>query len=102
MPVTITLPQLAVAVRVQTDPAATVAEPYAGILQRLLDVATDTITAYAPDATDAQSNEAATRYVGYALDRPTAYAGMAYAAVFRHSGAQAALAESHDVVVQLI
>ena len=102
MAVTITLGQLAVAVRVQSDPAAAVAEPYAGILQRLLDVATGRIQNYSPDAADADANEAATRFVGYCLDRPTAYSGQAYADAFRNSGAQVALSESHDVTVVML
>ena len=40
---------------------------YAGILARLLSVATGRIQNYAPDAADADANEAATRFVGYCL-----------------------------------
>ena len=85
MALTITLPQLAAALRLQASPTGTVDEPYLDILARQLAVAEALIESFAPDAPDDVKNEAAIRLVGYLLDQaPT---GMQSQNPIRHSGA---------------
>ena len=74
MPVTLTVPQAAVAVRLNVSPTAVVREPHNGILTRLVGVSTAQIRAYLDsaydDVDDDTLNEAAARMVGYLYDAP--------------------------------
>ena len=93
MPITITLQDLAEAVRVDVSPTTPVGAPYAGILARQLSAASATIGEYAGDldaVPDAVANEAVVMLVGYILDAPPARPGRAVDA-FSSSGAKALL-----------
>ena len=92
MAVTIKLPALAVALRIQGTEAPVAAE-YAGILQQLLDAATELVNEYSPEAGDATANQAVTQMAAYLYDRP------AYSKTpsnpFVDSGAKALLSGRH-------
>ena len=90
MALTITVPQLASALRIQVSPTLAVAEPHLGILTRQRDVAEELIETFAPDAPDSVKDEAAVRLVGYLIDQaPT---GVQSQNPIRHSGALPLLA----------
>ena len=94
MPVTLTVGELAVALRVEIEPMAPVRAPYAGIPTRALDAATEHIDQYAGDSTpDAVLNEAAVRMAGFLMDAPSFTRTPALA--FRNSGCQSLLAPWH-------
>ena len=97
MALSITVAQLAVELRISADPNTDPPEPYLTLLTRQRHVADAIITEYAASAPGNLQDEAAVRYIGYLLDRPTSYAGTAYADVFRHSGAQNVLAPYHEI-----
>ena len=97
MAIGITVAQLAVELRISADPNTDPPEPYRTLLTRQRHVADTIIDEYAPAAPGNIQDEAAVRYIGYVLDRPTSYAGTAYSDVFRHSGAMNVLAPYHDV-----
>ena len=65
MPVTLTLNELAVALRVSVSPSQPPAAPYRGILEGLLAASTATVDHYAPDAPTA--NQAVVLMAGYSL-----------------------------------
>ena len=79
---------LAAAMRLGDGVTAPV-EPVAGILTRLLAVATAHLEAVAPDAPAAISDEAKIRFCAYLYDAPTAASGAGFAAAWRNSGAMA-------------
>ena len=58
---------------------------------RLLGVASEAVTKYAPDAPEATANEAVVRMAGYMLDAPLAPRGGGYADALFYSGAAALL-----------
>ena len=93
MPLTITVAQLAEAVRLTV--AGSPAPPFLAILTRQLAVAEARIEGYAVDAPDEVKNEAAIRFVGYLLEAPTAARTPQNA--FVNSGAQALLSDWHDL-----
>lgn len=97
----VTVPQLAVALRLQTDPTAAVAEPHLGLLTRLSAVADAFIDLEAPDAPDAVKDEALVRFAGYAFDAPLSGPGVGYADTWRNSGASAMLARWRVVRVEI-
>ena len=86
MAVTLTVPQLAAAVRLSTDPTAPVVEPHLGILTRQLAVASEYVDAQAPNAPVETANQAVVQVAGLLLD------GMPPAGAYRDSGADALLA----------
>ena len=97
MALTITMGELAAAVRLSTDPTTGPHEPYLTDLTRLLAVADGMITRYAPDAPDADKNEAAIRIVGYLLNAPPYTNNINVSTpvnVLRNSHAQSILADS--------
>ena len=67
MALTITVAELAAAVRATTSASMPPTEPLLGILSRQLRVAEAHIEDYAPAAPDDVKNEAAIRMVGYLL-----------------------------------
>ena len=82
MAVTLTVQQLAIAIRAEsTDPAVT----------RLLGVATEVVQKYAPDAPDIMHNEAATMLSGYLYDKPSVSQGHGFAKALTNSGAASLL-----------
>ena len=85
MAVTLTVAQLAAALRVGSTPEET-AE-----VTRILTYVTEAITRHAPSAPDPVHNEAAIRLGGYLFDQPTAGRGIGYANALRNSGAAAIL-----------
>ena len=85
MAVTITVAQLAAAMRVGNTTVET-AE-----VTRLLAYATEAVTKHAPDAPDVVQNEAVVRLAGYLFDQPFAGSGGRYANALRNSGAAAIL-----------
>ena len=89
--VTLTVKQLAIAVRVTTADSLATPEPYQTILIRQLSVATKTVERYAPDAPDDVLDEAVIRMVGYWLESP----GFTRTAqnAFVHSGVRRLLSE---------
>ena len=93
MPVTISLPQIAAAVRVQDDPTEDVEEPWLNILARSLGAASAAVDLYAPDAPDVTANQAVTVMVQYLVDQPSVPRSSANA--FTNSGAEALLAAFH-------
>lgn len=95
MAVTLTVPQLAQAVRVQVSGTEPVGEPYLTILARGLATATAEVEAYAENAPTDVQNEAVALYVGYILDRPSERA-------FALSGAQSILSRWHEPAVEAI
>ena len=101
MPVTITLGELAVAVRLATDPTTGPHEPYLTELTRQLAVATETVHGYASDdCPDAVLNEAVVRFVGYLQE--VAPAPQRVTGAFGFSGAQSLLARWHLPVSETV
>ena len=78
---------LAAAMRLGDGTTAPV-EPLAGILTRLLAVATAHVTLVVPDAPADVKDEAAIRLAAYLYDAPTAASGHGFAAAWRNSGAE--------------
>ena len=72
----VTLAQLSVALRITTDPTATVPEPAAGILTRIQSWAESEISGRAPDAPDNYRDQALVLLAGYVYDRPPAERGL--------------------------
>ena len=95
---TITLAELAVHVRVSTDPTTEPGEPYAGRITAMMDTGKVIIAEYCPDAPLAVADMALVQIVGYMLDRPTTWRLLHYADVFRNSGCQNSLAPWHSTV----
>lgn len=94
MALTITVSEVAVAVRVSTDPLSGPAEPYLTEITRQLAVADGLITSYADDAPDDVKNEAAARLVGYLLEAPSFSNNVNISTptdAFRNSGAKSLL-----------
>ena len=87
MPLTLTVAQLAAAVRITTDPTVAPAEPDLSILHRQLRVAESRIDQYAPNADDDTKNEAAIVMIGYLYDMPPVQRSPVNA--FINSGARA-------------
>ena len=87
----LTVTSLAAALRAG-DGTAAPAEPFAGILARLLEVGTAMVEKLAPDAPEAVADEAVVRFAGYLYDAPESPPGAAYAAAWRNSGAQSLVA----------
>ena len=105
MALTITVSEVAVAVRVATDPLSGPDEPYLTEIVRQLAVADAMITGYADDAPDAVKNEAAARIVGYLLEAPAVNPSRNVSTpegVFRNSGAKALLAGWHNLVSEAV
>ena len=94
MAVTLTVPQLAYALRLQADTTTDVEEPINGVLAGLLSAATELVIAYAPTAPDAVHNEATTRVAGYLYDVPPG-ANRRDMNPMRDSGAMPLLARYH-------
>ena len=86
MAVTISAAALATAIRLGDSTEETAQST------RLLAVATEIVTRYAPDAPDAIQDESVIRVAGYLYDAPQSVAGHAFADVIRNSGALALLA----------
>ena len=86
MAVTLTIAQLATALRVGTSTEE------AEILTRLLAASTETVGLYAPSAPDAIANEAVVRLAGYLYDQPNV-GGRGTTNALRNSGATALLAQ---------
>ena len=82
MAVTLTVDQLRNAIRLGNS----VREAEEAI--RLLAVATDVVTSFAPEATDNVANEAVIRLAGYLFDMPDSARGVTHSDVLRNSGAQ--------------
>ena len=94
----ITLAEVAVHVRVSADPATPPGEPYASLLDDMIDAGKAIIAEYCPDAPLAVADIALVQIVGYYLDRPTSWRLLHYADVFRNSGCQSTLATWHSPV----
>ena len=95
MAVTLTVNDLAVAVRVATSPS-TIPPEYLDILTRALQAATDAVELYAgPDTPQQTENEAARIMAAYLIDTPAPSRNPMSA--FRHSGALGLLAPWHVV-----
>lgn len=93
MPVTLTTGQLAVEMRLSTDPA-TVPTEYAEILTRALDTAKEHVEAYvAETAPQSVVDLAAAKMAGYLVDSPSVMGMPAIA--FRNSGCASILAPWH-------
>ena len=90
----------------KADPAATVAEPYAGFLATVAGRGDGAgLMNYAPDCRRcSRPTKSATRYVGYSLDRPYGQArAKQFADSFRNTpGHKLALAESHNITVVVL
>lgn len=71
MAVTITVSQLAAALRLSTDASVVPEEPLLSILHRQLAVASDTVNDYAAEASDETANVAVIRMVGVLYDQPS-------------------------------
>ena len=99
MVLSITVAEIAVALRITADPAVAPPEPYLGILTRLQTVAENQIERYAATADAATKSEAAIRMIGYLVDQPTATQGSSFANAFRNSGAQSLLADYRSPIV---
>ena len=98
MALTITIAELAVALRIITSPSGGVPEPHLGILTRLREVAERKIERYAPEASEATKNEAAVRLVGYLFEAPPVNPSRNVSTpegAFRNSGAKELLSDSH-------
>ena len=89
MAVTLTVNQVAVGLRLITDPTAPVPEPYVSLLSRSLAVAMDRVEREAPDAPVATQNAAAIRICGWLFD---ARLGQNGPNAYRDSGAASLLA----------
>ena len=85
MPVTITVAELAAALRL-TDDAAELAEA-----SRLLAYSSEAVVRHAPDASDLAHSEACIRLSAYLYDRPTAGLGSGWSNALRNSGAASLL-----------
>ena len=83
----VTVSQLAVALRITTDPNAAVPEPELDILTRIQSWATDEIAGRAPNAPANYADQALVVLAGYVHDRPPADRGSAYANAWENSGA---------------
>ena len=102
MAVTLSLGELAVAVRITTRTSEPVPEPYAGILTRQLAVATAHVERRAPDAPSDVQNEAVIRIVGWLVDQP-ASGNRSVMSAWNYSGASGLLSpwvEPRAVVVE--
>ena len=96
MPLTITVAELAAAIRLTADASTPPSEPQLSILHRQLRVAESEIDGYALSAPEGTKDEAAIRYVGYLYDAPmTALNNAPYVNAFSFSGAKALLAPWH-------
>ena len=93
MPVTITVDQLAVAVRVSADATVPVEEPDRSILARLLASSAARVELYAEGAPDDTLNSAVVKMALYNFDQPSVPRNPANA--FTNSGAEALLAAFH-------
>ena len=100
MAVTLTAIQLAAAMRIG-DGVTALAEPQAGVLNRILASATALVESYAPNAPESIQNEAAIRVGGY-LFRLAAWRLYALRQSLSDSGAQALLARFRIVRATLI
>ena len=100
MALTITVAELAAAIRVTADATAPPSEPQLAILHRQLRTAEAEIEGYAPDAPDDTKDEAAIRMVGYLYDAPAASRTQQNA--FLLCGARALLARWHVLVSSLV
>ena len=92
MPLTITVAEIAAAIRLGVNPNDPPVEPELGILTRQWAVARDRIDGYAPLAPQETQNEAAVRLIGYYFDRPESVDP------FRSSGALALLHPYHSLI----
>ena len=86
MAVTISGADLRVAIRVEGSN-----DDEARQITRLLSVASEMVTRYAPDAPSVIQNEAVILAVGYLYDKPNSYRFTGYADAFRNSGAETIL-----------
>lgn len=93
MTVTITVPDLASAVRVDLDPNDPT-DPNVGILTRLLSVATRRVEDFAPSADVDTQNRAVVSMCGYLFDAPPVQRSPVNA--FVNSGARSMLANDRD------
>ena len=100
MPVTLTVNQLALDTRVIADVGAHIAEPWEARLLQGLAAAKAFVEDYAPDAPDANLNEAVTLMVGYKIEAPHYTRTMQNA--FVHSGAQFELHRWHNITSALV
>ena len=97
MPVTITLQELAAALRL-TDGSAMPEEPLQSILARQLETARERVNQYAPTAGDQTLNSAVIQMCGYLVDSTSTALNNAPAQdAFRMSGAMSMLAAYHEV-----
>lgn len=87
----VTVVQLAQALRIQTS-SDEPAEPFLGILTRLLGVGEALSDLFAPDAPTAIRDEATIRVAGYLYDQPNASNRSGYASAWANSGAAALVA----------
>ena len=87
MAVTISVGELAAAMRLTEDINVSLVEPELGMVTRMLEVGTALVTEIAPLAPDAIANEAIVRMASYLWDAPTAAPGQQYSAAWRNSGA---------------
>ena len=92
----VTVAQLAVALRLSTDPLLEPNPAISSLLTRQLGVAEAFIEVYAPDAPQDVKNEATIRMAGYLFDSPTAPSQQRYTSIFYNSGASALLAPWMD------
>ena len=83
----ITVGQLAVHLRIQTDPAATVAEPDNTVLTQLLSWANGVVDNRTTGASEAAKDQAVVLLAGYQYDKPPAARGAGYADAWSNSGA---------------
>lgn len=101
MAVTITVNQLAVETRVNTDSAVPPPEPWGTILTRQLAVATSAVEGYAPDAPEDVQNEAVVLIAGYSIESPhvslARTPGATLGNVFSLSGAKGILAPYREL-----
>ena len=105
MALTITVSEVAVAVRVSTDPLSGPHEPYLSEIVLNLAVAESLIEVYANDAPDAIKNKAAVRLVGYLLDAPPVNPSRNVSTpegAFRNSGAKTLLSFWHEPVTATV
>ena len=97
MPVTLTLTELAAALRL-SDGSAMPEEPLQSILGRLLEAARERVNQYSPAAPDQVLNSAVVSICGYGFDSTSTALNNAPAQdAFRMSGAMAILAPYHEV-----
>ena len=95
MPATITVQELAAALRL-SDGSAVPEEPLQSILLRQLETARELVNQYAPTAPDTTLDAAIIQICGYLYDAPnTALNNAPHANAFRFSGAMALLAGWH-------